>query len=216
PLNPRPGTVGLPVPGTAVRIADDDEVLIKGGIVFNAYWNDPAATDAVLTDDWFATGDLGALDEDGYLTITGRKKDILITSGGKNVSPAVLEDRLRSRPPVGQCIVVGDKRPYVAALITLDREDVDHWLHVRAMPADTPMSELVRDPGMRADVQKAVDYANQAVSRAESIREFVLVEGEFTEENRLLTPSQKVKRHAVTRAYADAIEALYGRENSSS
>ncbi|GAB2953934.1 AMP-dependent synthetase/ligase [Streptomyces pseudoechinosporeus] len=209
PLKPRPGTVGLPVPGTAIRIDDDGEVLIKGGIVFNAYWNNPAATDAALTDDWFATGDLGALDEDGYLTITGRKKDILITSGGKNVSPAILEDRLRSRPPVGQCIVVGDNRPYVAALITLDREDIAHWLHVRAMPADTPMSDLVRDPTMRADVQKAVDYANQAVSRAESIREFILVEGEFTEENRLLTPSLKVKRHAVTRAYADQIEALY-------
>jgi long-chain acyl-CoA synthetase len=211
PLKPRPGTVGLPVPGTTIRIDDDGEVLIKGGIVFNAYWNNPAATDAVLTDEWFATGDLGALDEDGYLTITGRKKDILITSGGKNVSPAVLEDRLRSRPPVGQCIIVGDKRPYIAALITLDREDIDHWLHVRAMPADTPMSELVRDPELRADVQKAVDYANQAVSRAESIREFALVEGEFTEENGLLTPSLKIKRHAVTTAYAADIEALYGR-----
>lgn len=210
PLKPRPGTVGLPVPGTAIRIDDDGEVLIRGGIVFNAYWNNPAATDAALIDDWFATGDLGALDEDGYLTITGRKKDILITSGGKNVSPAVLEDRLRSRPPVGQCIAVGDNRPYVAALITLDREDIAHWLHVRAMPADTPMSDLVRDPAMRADVQKAVDYANQAVSRAESIREFVLLEGEFTEENRLLTPSLKVKRHAVTRTYAAEIEALYG------
>ncbi|MFE9643674.1 AMP-dependent synthetase/ligase [Streptomyces sp. NPDC006365] len=209
PLKPRPGTVGLPVPGTAIRIGEDGEVLIRGGIVFNAYWNNPAATDAALTDDWFATGDLGALDDDGYLTITGRKKDILITSGGKNVSPAILEDRLRSRPPVGQCIVVGDNRPYVAALITLDREDVAHWLHVRAMPADTPMADLIRDPAMRADVQKAVDYANQAVSRAESIREFILVEGEFTEENRLLTPSLKVKRHAVTRAYAGQIEALY-------
>lgn len=110
---------------------------------------------------------------------------------------------------MGQCIVVGDNRPYVAALITLDREDVAHWLHVRAMPANTPMSDLIRDPAMRADVQKAVDYANQAVSRAESIREFLLVEGEFTEENRLLTPSLKVKRHAVTRAYAEQIEALY-------
>ncbi|MGW0823612.1 AMP-dependent synthetase/ligase [Streptomyces sp. NPDC002845] len=209
PLRPRPGTVGQPVPGTAVRIAEDGEVLIRGGIVFGSYWNNKAATDAVLTDEWFATGDLGSLDEDGYLTITGRKKDILVTSGGKNVSPAVLEDRLRSRPPVGQCIVVGDNRPYVAALITLDAEDITHWLYVRGMPADTPMSELVHDPRMRADVQKAVDYANQAVSRAESIREFRLVEGEFNEENGLLTPSLKVKRHAVMRAYAHQIEALY-------
>ncbi|UUU33844.1 AMP-dependent synthetase/ligase [Streptomyces sp. CA-210063] len=210
PLKPRPGTVGQPVPGTAIRIADDGEVLIKGSIVFGTYWNDPAATGAALTDDWFATGDLGALDEDGYLTITGRKKDILVTSGGKNVSPAVLEDRLRSRPPVGQCIVVGDNRPFVAALITLDPEDVTHWLHVNGMPADTPPAELVHDPRMRADVRKAVEYANQAVSRAESIREFRLVEGHFTEENGLLTPSLKIKRHQVTAEYAAEIEALYG------
>ncbi|MGH4028371.1 AMP-dependent synthetase/ligase [Actinomycetota bacterium Odt1-20B] len=210
PLKPRPGTVGLPVPGTAVRIADDGEVLIKGGIVFGAYWNNEAATDAVLTDGWFATGDLGALDDDGYLTITGRKKDIIVTSGGKNVSPAVLEDRLRSRAPVGQCMVVGDNRSYVAALITLEPEAVEHWLAVRKRPKDTPLAEVCRDPKMIAAVQKAVDYANESVSRAESIRKFVLVEGEFTEDNGLLTPSLKIKRHAVTRAYAAEIEGLYG------
>ncbi|MFF5984815.1 AMP-dependent synthetase/ligase [Streptomyces olindensis] len=209
PLAPRPGTVGLPVPGTAVRIADDGEVLIKGGIVFTAYWNNPAATGEALDDGWFATGDLGSLDEDGYLAITGRKKDILVTTGGKNVSPAVLEDRLRSRPPVGQCLVVGDNRPYVAALITLDPEALAHWLAVRKLPADTPLSELVHDERLRADVQKAVDHANEAVSRAESIRAFTLVEGDFTEENGLLTPSLKVKRQAATAAYAQEIEALY-------
>ncbi|MEU1008499.1 long-chain fatty acid--CoA ligase [Streptomyces sp. NPDC005890] len=211
PLGPRPGTVGRPVPGVSVRIADDGEVLVSGGIVFGAYWNDPTATDAVLHDGWFATGDLGALDDDGYLTITGRKKDILVTSGGKNVSPAVLEDRLRSRSPVGQCLVVGDNRPFVAALITLDPEAVAHWLSVRKLPPDTPPAELVRDERLRAEVQKAVDYANEAVSRAESIRAFALVEGEFTEENGLLTPSLKVRRHAVTAAYAEQIEALYHR-----
>ncbi|QEU94300.1 AMP-dependent synthetase/ligase [Streptomyces kanamyceticus] len=210
PLAPRPGTVGLPVPGTAVRIADDGEVLIKGGIVFGSYWNNPAATDAVLTNDWFATGDIGALDDDGYLTITGRKKDILVTSGGKNVSPAVLEDRLRSRAPVGQCIVVGDNRSYIAALITLDPEAVEHWLTVRKRPKDTPLADLAQDPQLLADVQKAVDHANAAVSRAESIRKFAVVEGEFTEDNGLLTPSLKIKRHAVTAAYAGEIEALYG------
>ncbi|WP_030838255.1 AMP-dependent synthetase/ligase [Streptomyces sp. NRRL S-475] len=209
PLDPRPGTVGLPVPGTSVRIADDGEVLIKGGIVFGAYWNNPDATAEVLDDGWFATGDLGSLDEDGYLTITGRKKDILVTTGGKNVSPAVLEDRLRSRPPVGQCLVVGDNRPYVAALITLDPEALAHWLAVRKLPAGTPLSDLVRDESLRAYVQKAVDHANEAVSRAESIRAFTLVEGEFTEENGLLTPSLKVKRQAATAAYAEQIEALY-------
>ncbi|WP_181803014.1 AMP-dependent synthetase/ligase [Streptomyces shenzhenensis] len=210
PLEPRPGTVGQPIPGTAVRIADDGEVLVKGPVVFGSYWNNPAATAEVLSDDgWFETGDLGELDADGYLTITGRKKDILITSGGKNVSPAVLEDRLRSRSPVGQCLVVGDNRPFVAAIVTLDPEAVAHWLSVRKLPPDTPLAELVRDDRMRAEVQKAVDHANLAVSRAESIRAFALVEGEFNEENGLLTPSLKVKRHAVSARYAAEIEALY-------
>ncbi|MFJ3229631.1 AMP-dependent synthetase/ligase [Streptomyces sp. NPDC086787] len=209
PLDPRPGTVGRPVPGAAVRIADDGEVLVKGGLVFGSYWNNPAATDEVLGDGWFATGDLGSLDDDGYLTITGRKKDIIVTSGGKNVSPAVLEDRLRSRSPVGQCLVVGDNRPFVAALVTLDPEAVAHWLAVRKLPADTPLSELVRDERLRAEVQRAVDYANDAVSRAESIRAFALVEGEFTEDNGMLTPSLKVKRNMVAAAYSKEIEALY-------
>ncbi|MFD8571280.1 AMP-dependent synthetase/ligase [Streptomyces sp. NPDC057694] len=211
PLRPRPGTVGTPVPGTTIRIADDGEVLVKGGIVFGAYWNNDAATGEVLdADSWFATGDLGALDDEGYLTITGRKKDILVTSGGKNVSPAVLEDRLRSRSPVGQCIVVGDNRSYVAAVITLEPESVAHWLSVRKLPADTPLSEVIADPRIIAHVQRAVDYANQAVSRAESIRKFTLVEGEFTEDNGLLTPSLKVKRPAVMAAYEREIEELYG------
>ncbi|MFD0315111.1 AMP-dependent synthetase/ligase [Streptomyces flavalbus] len=209
PLGPRPGTVGRPVPGTSVRIAADGEVLLKGGIVFGAYWNNPEAADAVLTDGWFHTGDVGTLDQDGYLTITGRKKDILVTSGGKNVSPAVLEDRLRSRSPIGQCVVVGDNRPYVAALITLDPESVAHWLAVRKLPPDTPLSQVIEDDRMRADVQRAVDYANEAVSRAESIRAFTLVDGEFTEANGLLTPSLKVKRHAVAEVYAKEIDALY-------
>ncbi|MFF4898546.1 AMP-dependent synthetase/ligase [Streptomyces sp. NPDC001068] len=210
PLAPRPGTVGQPIPGTAVRIADDGEVLVRGPVVFGSYWNNPAATAEVLPGDgWFATGDLGALDADGYLTITGRKKDLIVTSGGKNVSPAVLEDRLRSRAPVGQCLVVGDNRPFVAALITLDPEALAHWLSVRKLPPDTPLAGLVRDDRLRAEVQKAVDHANAAVSRAESIRAFALVEGEFTEANGLLTPSLKVKRHAVTARYAEAIEALY-------
>jgi long-chain acyl-CoA synthetase len=211
PLEPRPGTVGRPVPGTAVRIAEDGEVLVKGGIVFGSYRNNPEATEAVLRDEWFATGDLGALDEGGYLTITGRKKDLIVTSGGKNVAPAVLEDRMRSRSPVGQCMVVGDNRPFVGALVTLDPEAIAHWLAVRGRPADTPMSEVVRDDGIRAEVQKAVDHANQVVSRAESVRAFVLVEGEWNEENGLLTPSLKVKRHAVAEAYKEQIEELYRR-----
>ncbi|WP_431981228.1 AMP-dependent synthetase/ligase [Streptomyces qinglanensis] len=209
PLAPRPGTVGRPVPGTTVRIADDGEILVKGGIVFGGYRNRPRETAEVLNDGWFATGDLGTLDEDGYLTIVGRKKDILITSGGKNVSPAPLEDRLRSRPPVAQCMVVGDGRRYVAALVTLDPEAVAHWLRVRKRPAGTPLSALREDPGLVAAVQRAVDHANESVSTAESIRRFRIVEGEFTEENGLLTPSLKVKRAAVAAAYAADIDALY-------
>lgn len=214
PLEPRPGTVGVPVPGAAVRIADDGEVLVKGPIVFGSYWNAPEESERVLRDGWFATGDLGSLDADGYLTITGRKKDILITTGGKNVSPAVLEDRLRSRPPVGQCLVVGDNRPFVAALITLEPDAVEHWLAVRRRPRDTPLAELAGDPELRADVQRAVDYANEAVSRAEAIRAFRIVPDEFTEENGLLTPSLKVKRRAVESAYAAEIDALYAAEGS--
>ncbi|MGK5529754.1 AMP-dependent synthetase/ligase [Streptomyces sp. URMC 129] len=210
PLTPRPGTVGQPVPGASIRIADDGEVLVKGGTVFGAYWNNPAATAETLRGEWFATGDLGTLDDDGYLKITGRKKDIIITNGGKNVSPAVLEDRLRSRPPIGQCVVVGDQRPYIGALITLEPDALEHWLSVRKRPRDTPFAELKHDKDLLADVQRAVDYANEAVSRAESIRKFILVEGDFTEENGLLTPSLKVKRKAVTEAYAKEIEELYG------
>jgi long-chain acyl-CoA synthetase len=209
PLEPRPGTVGVPLPGGGVRIDDDGEVMLKGPMLFSGYWRNLEATAGSMHGDWFSTGDLGSLDEHGYLTITGRKKDILITSGGKNVSPSMLEDRLRSRAPVGQCMVVGDGKPYVVALITLEPEEKEHWLMVRRRPWDTPFVELARDPELVAQVQAAVQYANQAVSRAESIRAFKLVEGEFSEENGLLTPSLKVKRHAVAAAYAHDIEELY-------
>ncbi|WP_103504481.1 long-chain fatty acid--CoA ligase [Streptomyces sp. SM14] len=209
PLEPRPGTVGTPVPGVSVRIADDGEVLIRGPIVLSSYWNAPGTATDALREGWFATGDLGSLDDQGYLTITGRKKDLLITTGGKNVSPAVLEDRLRSRPPVGQCLVVGDSRPFVAALVTLEADALRHWLRVRGRPADTPVAELADDPELREDVQRAVDHANGAVSRAESIRAFRVVTGEFTEENGMLTPSLKVRRAAVEAAYADEIAGLY-------
>lgn len=210
PLRPRPGTVGQPVPGTAIRIADDGEVLIKGGIVFGSYWNNDSASQEVLHDGWFSTGDLGSLDEDGYLRITGRKKDILVTSGGKNVSPAVLEDRMRSRPMVGQCLVLGDGRSYITALVTLEPEAVRHWLAVRKRPADTPLTDLREEPEILKAVQDAVDYANEAVSKAESIRKFRVVDGEFTEENGLLTPSMKVKRGAVLKTYDSEVNKLYG------
>jgi long-chain acyl-CoA synthetase len=211
PLAPRPGTVGQPVPGTAIRIADDGEVLVKGGGVFGSYWSNERASRAALRDGWLATGDLGRLDEDGYLTITGRKKDILITSGGKNVAPAVLEDRLRSRPLIGQCVVVGDGRPYVAALITLDPDALRHWLTVRKRPLNQTIDALRYDPDLWEAVQRAVDYANDAVSTAEAIRRFLIVDGDFTEENGLLTPSLKVKRQEVMAAYAHDIDELYRR-----
>ncbi|GGZ01009.1 long-chain fatty acid--CoA ligase [Streptomyces nitrosporeus] len=209
PLRPRLGTVGWPLPGTAVRIADDGEVLLGGGQVFRGYW-DSARGEAVSGPDggWFATGDLGTLDEDGYLTITGRKKDILITSGGKNVTPAPLEDWLRAHPLVGQCMVVGDGKPFVSALITLEPDGIAHWRRMRKKQ-DLPLRELAEDEELRETLQRAVDEANRLVSRAESIRKFTVLTRDFTEESGHLTPSLKLKRDAITRDFAAEIEALY-------
>ncbi|MFD6935487.1 AMP-dependent synthetase/ligase [Streptomyces goshikiensis] len=206
PLRPRLGTVGWPLPGTAVRIADDGEVLLGGRHVFAGYWN-VAAHDG---GQWLATGDIGELDDDGYLTITGRKKDLIITSGGKNVAPAPLEDWLRAHPLVGQCLVVGDNRPYVAALITLEPEGLAHWRQMHKKQ-DVPGRELVRDEELRADVQRAVDEANLLVSRAESIRRFTVLPGQFTERRGHLTPSMKLRRAAIARDYGREIDELYRR-----
>ncbi|RKT05217.1 long-chain acyl-CoA synthetase [Streptomyces sp. 3211.6] len=204
PLRPRLGTVGWPLPGTAVRIADDGEVLLRGGHVFAGYWN----VSAQPAGEWLATGDIGELDADGYLTITGRKKDLIITSGGKNVAPAPLEDWLRAHPLVGQCMVIGDNRPYIAALITLEPEGLAHWRQMHKKQ-DVPVRELVTDPELLEELQRAVDEANKLVSRAESIRRFAVLAGEFTEERGHLTPSMKLKRGAVARDYEADIEALY-------
>lgn len=208
PERPRFGTVGLPVPGTAVRLAADGEVLVRGGQVFAGYLGDPQATAAALPDGWLATGDLGSLDDDGYLTITGRKKEVLVTSGGKTVSPLALEERVRAHPLVAQCLVVGDDRPYVAALVTLDVEAVVHWLQMRGKPVVEP-AVLVRDPDLEAEVRRAVVAANTLVSQPESIRTFRIVATRFTEEDGLLTPSLKLKRKAVEQAYADEVDELY-------
>ncbi|WP_432064553.1 AMP-dependent synthetase/ligase [Streptomyces sp. C10-9-1] len=209
PLRPRLGTVGWPLPGTAVRIADDGEVLLRGGHVFAGYW-DPERGEPVpvAEDGWLATGDLGSLDADGYLTITGRKKDILITSGGKNIAPAPLEDRLRAHPLVGQCMVVGDGRPYVTALITLEQDGLDHWLRMRRKTG-LPMAALVEDGELLEVLQRAVDEANRLVSRAESIRRFRVLTGDFTEGSGHLTPSLKLRRTEIARDYAAEIESLY-------
>ncbi|GGR80715.1 long-chain acyl-CoA synthetase [Streptomyces nojiriensis] len=205
PLRPRLGTVGWPLPGTAVRIADDGEVLLGGGHVFAGYWN---SGHALPYGSWLATGDIGELDADGYLTITGRKKDLIITSGGKNVAPAPLEDWLRAHPLVGQCMVVGDNRPYITALITLESDGLQHWRQMHKKQ-NVPMRELVRDEELRADLQRAVDEANRLVSRAESIRRFAVLPGDFTEARGHLTPSLKLRRGAIARDYADRIQELY-------
>ncbi|OAR23002.1 long-chain fatty acid--CoA ligase [Streptomyces sp. ERV7] len=208
PERTRFGTVGLPVPGTTVHIAEDGEVWLHGGQVFSGYLNEPKATEKVLKDGWLATGDIGALDEDGYLTITGRKKEILVTSGGKSVSPVALEERVRAHPLVAQCIVVGNDRPYIAALVTLDQEGVDHWLAMRNKPSMTA-SELVRDPDLETEVRRAVVAANTLVSQAEQIRTFRILAHQFTEEHGLLTPSLKLKRRAIEEAYTVEVDALY-------
>jgi long-chain acyl-CoA synthetase len=209
PLKPRLGTVGWPLPGTAVRIADDGEVLLSGGQVFSGYW-DTARGEAVpaMEGTWFATGDVGELDADGYLTITGRKKDIIITSGGKNVAPAPLEDWLRAHPLVGQCMVVGDNRSYVTALITLEPDGLAHWRRMRRK-TDVPLRELVRDEELLSALQRAVDEANRLVSRPESIRKFTVLTVDFTEESGHLTPSLKLKRAVIAKDFATEIEALY-------
>lgn len=208
PERTRYGTVGPPIPGTTVHIAEDGEVWLRGPHVFAGYLGDHAATAAVLRDGWLATGDLGVLDEDGYLTITGRKKEILVTSGGKSVPPAGLEERVRSHPLVAQCIVVGNDRPYIAALVTLDQEAVEHWLAMQNRPP-LPPAELVRDPALETEIRRAVVAANTLVSQAESIRTFRILAHPFTEEHGLLTPSLKLKRKAIEAAYAAEVEALY-------
>ncbi|WP_274563936.1 AMP-dependent synthetase/ligase [Streptomyces spiramyceticus] len=208
PERTRYGTVGQPLPGTTVHIADDGEVWLHGGQVFSGYLNDPKATDAVLHDGWLATGDIGALDEDGYLTITGRKKEIIVTSGGKSVSPIGLEERVRSHPLVAQCLAVGNDRPYIAALVTLDQEAVDHWLQMRNKPP-LNAADLVRDPDLEMEVRRAVVAANTLVSQAESIRTFRILAHQFSEEHGLLTPSLKLKRKAIEAAYRVEVDALY-------
>lgn len=205
----RIGTVGRPVAGTSVRIADDGEVLVRGDVVFREYWNNPEATAESFSDGWFHTGDLGSLDEDGFLRITGRKKEIIVTAGGKNVAPAVLEDALRAHPLISQCMVVGDKKPFVGALITLDPEFLPSWLADRGRPRDTPVTDLVDDPELRAAVQEAVDEANRAVSRAERIKQFRILPTDFTEATGELTPSMKLRRGKVAENHASEIEAIY-------
>jgi long-chain acyl-CoA synthetase len=205
------GTVGPPLPGVSIRIADDGEILVKGNNVFSAYRNNQTATKDVIVDGWFHTGDIGELDQDGYLKITGRKKELLVTTSGKNVAPAVLEDRLRSHQLVSQCIVVGDQRPFIGALITLDAEMLPAWATINGLQG-LSMDEARRNKTVLAEIQRAVDDANKAVSKAESIRRFTILPGDFTEANGYLTPSLKLKRNVVMTDYWAEVEALYSRD----
>jgi long-chain acyl-CoA synthetase len=211
PLRPRLGTVGWPMPGTRIRIAADGEILLSGGQVFRGYW-DPHGSGLIpsSSDGWFPTGDIGRFDDEGYLTITGRKKEILITAGGKNVAPAPLENWLRSHPLISQCMVVGDTRPYISALITLDMDGVTHWRRMNGKHP-VPAELLVNDEELREVLQRAVDEANKLVSRPESIRRFTILPVDFSERAGHLTPSMKLRREAVMKDFAQDVEGLYQR-----
>jgi long-chain acyl-CoA synthetase len=203
------GTVGPPLPGVAIKIADDGEILLRGPNIFRGYWHNETATAEVLDQEgWFSTGDIGSLDDEGFLRVTGRKKELIVTAGGKNVAPAVLEDRLRADPLISQAVVVGDGRPYIACLITLDEEGLEFWRKQHGLAAD---ADVTGNPELTADIQAAVDEANKAVSRAESIRRFSILPTDFTEANGYLTPSLKVRRNLVIKDFAADIDALYNR-----
>ncbi|MEY3382427.1 MAG: hypothetical protein RLZZ17_165 [Actinomycetota bacterium] len=203
------GSVGRPIPGTTIKIAEDGEVLIKGGIVMRGYWQNDEANREVFTEDgYFRSGDLGKLDEEGYLYIVGRKKELIVTSGGKNVAPAVLEDRLRAHPLVSQCMVVGDNQPYIAALVTIDQEALKIWISANKKDGAS-LAELVNDPDLVSVIQTAVDEANKAVSRAESIRKFTILPVDFTIAGGHLTAKLSVKRHVVAKEFATEIAALF-------
>ena len=204
------GTVGLPLPGVAVKIADDGEVLVRGKSIFPGYWrNDEAAKEAFTADGWYATGDLGELDDEGFLSITGRKKEIIVTAGGKNVAPAVLEDRMRMHALISQCMVVGDGRPFVGVLVTIDPEAFASWKERHGKPADATVADLRDDPDLRAEIQEAVDDANKAVSHAEAIKKFRILDRDFTQEDGHLSAKLGIKRSVLAKEFAAEIDALY-------
>ena len=203
------GKVGPPLPGVSVRIADDGEIQVKGICVFDGYWKNPSATKATFDGEWFKTGDIGQFDDDGYLEITGRKKEIIVTAGGKNVAPASLEDPIRANPIIGQVIVVGDQKPFISALITLDEEMLPAWLKNNDLDATMSVAEAAANPAVLAEIQKAVDGANVKVSRAESIRKFHVLTEDLTEASGHLTPKLSIKRDLILKDFADVIEAMY-------
>ncbi|UPO77931.1 AMP-dependent synthetase/ligase [Arthrobacter sp. Helios] len=203
------GTVGAPLPGNAVRIADDGEILAKGVSVMKGYFKRPDLTEENFVDGWFRTGDIGQLDSDGFLKITGRKKEIIVTASGKNVIPAVLEDAIRADAIVSQCVVVGDHRPFISALITLDEEALPGWLERHSLPAGTTVAEAAQTQQLQDELQALVDGANQAVSKAEAIKVFRVVSTDFTEASGHLTPSMKIKRAQVLKDFSDVVEEIY-------
>ena len=203
------GTVGPAIPGVGVRLAEDGEIEVKGVNVFKEYWNNPEATAEAFDDGWFRTGDIGSFDSEGFLTVTGRKKEILVTAGGKNVAPAALEDPIRANPIVGQVVAVGDQKPFIAALITLDPEMLPTWLGNNGLAAGMSLAEAANNDAVRDEVQRAVDAANRNVSRAESIRKFKILESEWTEDSGHLTPKMSIKRHVIMNDFADEISAIY-------
>ncbi|HNP15392.1 MAG: long-chain fatty acid--CoA ligase [Micrococcales bacterium] len=209
PSNFKIGKVGPPLPGCAVRLAADGEIQAKGVNIFAGYWNNEKATKETFDGEWFKTGDIGTIDEDGYLEITGRKKEMIVTAGGKNVAPATLEDPIRANPIIGQVIVVGDKRPFIGALISLDEEMLPVWLNNNGEDATMTVDEAAKNPKVLAEIQSAIDKANSAVSRAESVRKFVILPHDLTESSGHLTPKLSVKRHVVLSDFADTIDGLY-------
>lgn len=209
PNNVKIGKVGTMLPGNGVKIADDGEILLRGVNILRGYWKNPEATAAAIQDGWFRSGDIGELDEDGFLSITGRKKELIVTAGGKNVAPTALEDPLRANPLIGQAVVIGDQKPFVAALISLDTEMLPIWLANNGADKTMSLSDAAKSPLVLAEVQIAVDRVNKHFSKAESIRKFVIIDRELTEESGHLTPSLKVKRDVVVRDFAPAVEEIY-------
>ncbi len=210
PSNFQIGTVGPPIPGCSVRLDEDGELLVKGLNVFREYWqNEDATAEAFTADGWFRTGDLAELNEDGYITITGRKKDLIVTAGGKNVAPSKLEDILRADPIIGECVVVGDGKPFIGAIMTLDSETLPAWLESKGVSPDISLAEAATNEAVLHHVQAAVDRANKTVSRAESIRKFKILDYEFNLEDGTLTPKLSIKRHIVMKKIMPEVEALY-------
>jgi long-chain acyl-CoA synthetase len=204
------GTVGQPFPGASVKVAPDGELMLAGAQIFKGYWNNPTATaEAIEPDGWFHSGDIGEIDDQGFVKITGRKKELIVTAGGKNVAPAVLEDRLRSNWLVSQCLVVGDAQPFIAALVTIDPESFPAWLKQKGKPATTTIASMTSDPDLIAEIQGAVNDANKAVSNAEAIKKFTILPEDWTEEGGQLTPSMKLKRNVVMKEYSSEVDALY-------